>query len=98
MFFKVTLVEEDEKVIAHKVQSEVNSSMLFLSVQEYLDCFFFFTFLEEERSFFFIKDYSDYNFRDGKVCKKLLKMNSRLFQESENVNEDNNYLSYVTLA
>ena len=52
MFFKVTLVEEDEKVIAHKVQSEVNSSMLFLSVQEYLDCFFFFTFLEEERSFF----------------------------------------------
>ena len=51
MFFKVTLVEEDEKVIAHKVQSEVNSSMLFLLVQEYLDCFF--TFLEEERSFFY---------------------------------------------
>ena len=70
MFFKVTLVEEDEKVIAHKVQSEVNSSMLFLLMQEHLDWIFYFSW--RGKKFFFIKDHSDYNFGDGKVCKKAI--------------------------
>ena len=45
-----------------------------------------------------IKGHSDYNFSDEKVCKKLLQWNSRLFEESENINGDVNYLFYVTLA
>ena len=47
---------------------------------------------------FFIKGHSDYNFSDEKSAKKLLQQNSRLFEESENVNGEDNYLFYVTLA